>query len=382
MSVDEFIRQMREREEMMRRIAEGPAAELLRNQEAMARIATFAKTIDTTAATALARLQTPEFAMALETAARRASEIMDSSRTPEFQSAVERAVAAHEQTQRQMVSFAERFALAHRATAEHFQTMALQIDATIKALPTIDFERLGGFVAIAESRRATLAIATEKLVVRHTLLTESLSVAENPVHALPAPVKELPTQDLFVHTGAVRSITPHESLSERDNEASVTIRVEISTTTGGFLEETLPSLHGAFLEQYRAAKLRAVDRGPDWWTQGSASLRKLLKGVLHQAAPNDQVLPWARANKKPLDDHGRPTRATKIEWLCQFVPSAEYRSFVRAELESALALIAIIDTAQHVEEFPEFAESYNWIFLRVEVAIRFILELWKLRNSK
>jgi hypothetical protein len=52
-----------------------------------------------------------------------------------------------------MAEFAERLALAHRATAEHFQTMALQIDATIKALPTIDFERLGGYVAIAESGR-------------------------------------------------------------------------------------------------------------------------------------------------------------------------------------------------------------------------------------
>lgn len=61
------------------------------------------------------------------------------------------------------------------------------------------------------------------------------------------------------------------------------------------------------------------------------------------------------------------------------MPRGEYRSFVRAELESALALIGIIDTAQHVDEFPEFEQSYNWIFLRVEVAIRFILELWKLR---
>ena len=247
----------------MRRLADGPAAELERNREAMARITDFAQTIDTSAvAMALARLQTPEFAMALETAARRAGEIMESFRTPEFQSAVERAIAAHQQTQQQMAEFAQRLALAHRATAEHFQTMAFQIDATIKALPTINFERLGGLVAIAQSRRATLAIATEKLVVRHTLLTESLTVAKNPAHALPAAVGTADA-DLFVHMGAVRSITPHEGLSERDDEASVSIRVEISTTTVD-LEETCRHCM-PLPEQYRAAKLRAVDAS-DWWT--------------------------------------------------------------------------------------------------------------------
>src|SRR5947199_277127 len=130
--MDEFFRQMKERDEMLRRLAEGPAAEYFRNQEALAPMSDLARTVDTNA------------------------------------------------------------------------------------------------VANAESRRATLAIATEKLVLRHTRLAESLAVAENPLHAMPAPVKELPTQGLFVHTGAVRSITPHESLSRVDNEIAVSIRVEVS----------------------------------------------------------------------------------------------------------------------------------------------------------
>jgi hypothetical protein len=376
--MDEFFRQMKERDEMLRRLAEGPAAEYLRNQEALARMSDLARTVDTNAiANALARLQTPEFAEALEQAARRASQIIDQFRTPEVLAAIDRAVAM----QKQLSEVAERIVLAHDAAARRMQSMAIQIDATLKALPTIDFGRLGSLVAIAESRRATLAIITEKLVLRHTRLAETLAVAKNPLHAMPAPLKELPTRGLFVHTGAVRSITPHGSLSRADNEIAVSIRVEVSMTTSGFLEETLPALHAPYLDQYHAAKLRAVDRGPDWWTQGSASMRKLLKGVLHRAAPNELVLPWAQANNKPLDRVGRPTRATKIEWLGQLSPTVEYRSWVRAELESTLALIEIIDVAQHVDEFPEFEDKYNWIFLRVEVAVRLMLELWKLRGA-
>jgi hypothetical protein len=99
-------------------------------------------------------------------------------------------------------------------------------------------------------------------------------------------------------------------------------------------------------------------------------MRKLLKGVLHTAAPNELVLPWARQNNKECDRVGRPTRATKVEWLCQFIPNEAYRSYVRTELNSALALIDLLDAAQHVDEFPEFEQQYDWTILRVEVAIR------------
>ena len=88
-------------------------------------------------------------------------------------------------------------------------------------------------------------------------------------------------------------------------------------------------------------------------------MRKLLKGVLHTAVPNESVLPWATKNNKPLDKHGRPTRDTKIEWLCQFIPNDAYRAYVRTELNSALALIKLVDTAQHVDEFPEFEDQYD-----------------------
>ena len=127
--------------------------------------------------------------------------------------------------------------------------------------------------------------------------------------------------------------------------------------------------------------MRARDRGPDWSTQGGASMRKLLKGVLHTAAPNELVLPWARKNGKLLDDHGRPTRATKVDWLCEFYPRAEYRATVKMELLSALTVIRLLDTSQHEDETPEFDEQYDEIILRAEVAIRHILTIWKARNS-
>ena len=69
------------------------------------------------------------------------------------------------------------------------------------------------------------------------------------------------------------------------------------------------------------------------------------------------------------------------QWLCHFIPNDAYRAYVQTELNSALALIKLVDTAQHVDEFPEFAGQYDWIMLRAEVAIRHMLALWKLRQT-
>ena len=377
MTMDDVIRQMRERDEMMRRLAEGPLGdprtrELILGQTNQA--ARAFEIIDrNSVAAVMSRLATPEFGLALENAALQASTIIERLRSPEM---LERMSA----TQAALAEFAERTLLAHESAALQLSAMAVQIDATLKALPTIDFERIGGLVAFADSRRARLGMTTHSLVLRHTRYVEALAVPESRLRSLPETIQELPTQDVFVHTGAVRSLSPHKAVEPKTEETSLAIRVEVSTTTAVFLETTLPALHQPFLDQYRGAQARSADRGPDWWTQGSASLRKLLKGVLHRAAPNEVVLPWAQAKKMKLDDKGRPTRATKIAWLCEPVANDDYRAFVRAELDSTLALIDVIDVAQHVDQFPDFEEKYSWVLLRVEMAIRQILELWKLRQ--
>jgi hypothetical protein len=104
-------------------------------------------------------------------------------------------------------------------------------------------------------------------------------------------------------------------------------------------------------------------------------------GVLHRVAPDDLVLPWVTDKKKQLDRNGHPTRGTKVAWLCQFVPNESYRKFVKTDLDSALALIEIFDSAVHVDEFPEFEETFSWTTLRLKTAMRHILTIWKDRQE-
>ncbi len=294
--------------------------------------------------------------------------------TPDFMTAMDHYVRG----QQQMYETIKRLALRHKTWTDHVTAMSSFTEATRFTLPTIDFDRVGGLIAAADLQRDAVARLTDRLLFQHADLIESLSQPGSLLVSVPLVVSDLPTMDVFVHTSAVRSITPHKPLEDEDEEHTVPLRCTIVTETEMFLEQTLPELKSAFLEQYRGVKARADGRGPDGWTQGSASMRKLLKGVLHSAAPNEAVLPWATKNNKEIDRHGRPTRATKIEWLCHFSENDAYRAYMRTELKSALALIELVDNAQHVDEFPEFADQYDWIMLRAEFAVRHIIALWKL----
>ena len=373
--MDEFIRRMQEQRKMMQRLVEGSLRYVRENEAAIAHMQGLAHGVD------LSALQDTAAAVSASGLAAHLPALTDSTATafaklatPEYM----RAMDSYVREQQQMRETVERLALPHRAWTAHIETMASCFEATRFTLPTIDFDRIGNLIAAADAQSNLVASLTDRLVFRHADLIESLGQPESLLASLPPAIADLPTLDLFVHTTAVRSITPHEPLEDEDEQCAAPLRVTIVTETALYLEQILPDLKPAFLMQYRGMKARATDRGPDGWTQGSASMRKLLKGVLHTAAPNESVLPWATKNNKPLDKHGHPTRGTKIEWLCQFIPNDAYRAYVRTELNSALALIELVNTAQHVDEFPEFEDQYDWIMLRAEIAIRHILALWKL----
>ena len=331
---------------------EGPAKYFSENQAAIASMQKLAHTAESAAS--LAKLRMPEYVTVVD---------------------------HYVQLRREMRETVERLALPYKSWTDNVTAMSSLIDVTLFTLPTIDFEQVGSLIAAADRQRDTVADLTRTLLFSHVDFIKSISRPDSPPASIPPAVSDLPTLDVFVHTSAVRSITPHEPLADEGEKITIPLRRAIVTETDEVLEQTLPDLKPAFREQYRGVKERASDRGPDGWTQGSASMRKLVKGVLHFVAPNEVVLPWATKNNKQLDQYERPTRATKIDWLCHCVPNRAYRAYVQAELKSALAILELLDTAQHVDEFPEFADQYDWIMLRAEVCIRHMVELWKLHHA-
>lgn len=350
---------MKKRDEMMRRLAEGPARYVRENQTAIEQAQELARRFEASYAPAAPHMA--EFA-------RRTEALVAKLAQPEFVSAMDRFAKQHQEMQ-----LAIDRALPRERLTEFVQSISASMEATRLAATSIDWERFGGLLSAAEKQRELLLRITERLSFRHVNLMASLDATDGRLASAPEFVSELPTVGVFVHTSAVRSITPHQVLPGTKEEDAQKLRVDVSTETVIVLETTLPEMKPAYLIQYRGAKARIIERGPDWWGQGGSSLRKLLNGVLHTAAPDELVLLWAKKHNKQRDKAGHPTRATKVEWLCQFIDNDAYRAYLQTELNSALALIELLNTSQHADDFPDFEHQYEWIFLRVEVAVRHLL---------
>ena len=146
------------------------------------------------------------------------------------------------------------------------------------------------------------------------------------------------------------------------------------------LEFKLAAFEPAFADQFRGARLRSEERGPDWLTQAATSYRKLLLGLLHAAAPDELVLPWVQSPRDQLDQRGHPKRRTKIDWLCSSIQDKRYRRFVRIELYSALEVLDLLNRAVHANEFPELEETFMSVDARMAFAIRHISRLYRRRS--
>ena len=164
-------------------------------------------------------------------------------------------------------------------------------------------------------------------------------------------------------------------------EAGRTLKLHEDSGGDVSLEYTLCLLNPAFAAQYRGWIQRSEERGPDWLRQAAASIRTLLLGLLHAAAPDNVVLLWVTKPDAQLDGHGRPTRRTKIAWLCSSIQDEGYRKFVRMELDSGLAVLELLNQAVHKNQFPELEESFTSVSARVRFAIRHIARLWERRRS-
>ena len=202
--MDEILRRLREQQEIARRAMEGPAKYLRDHQAAISRMQDLVRRMDVAAASLV---------------------------TPEFMKTLDR----YTREQGQLHATIERLALPHRVWTREAAAMSSLIRATQVTLLTVDFGRVGHLIGAAQLQSATVARLTDKLLFRHADLIDSITHPDDPPAPVPATVSDLPSQDVFVHTSAVRSITPHEPLEDKNEQISVPLRTattSLSTASG------------------------------------------------------------------------------------------------------------------------------------------------------
>jgi hypothetical protein len=263
---------------------------------------------------------------------------------------------------------------------DHIARMLETTKLAESAIGSMEWVRLGSLAHITDTRRLQLQALTDTLGTSYSDIIAGAADPNGMFAALPPFVTRTPPENLFVHSNAVRSISEHAEYDEQEQQEVGEERRTILDGADEFLLVTLPKLKKPLVGVYEGA-LSAIERkGADWPRHAADSLRQLLQSVLHNAATDEDVTPWAKEHHGEFDAAGHPTRRTKVKWLCQQIPSKGYRKFVQADIESALDLIGVCDEVVHLDAAPWFEESFEWALARMKVAIKHILEIWTSRN--
>lgn len=203
--MDDFIKRMIEQQEMMQRFIEGPVKYFREHEADIKHMQELANSMDTgilesAVAAATDRNLATRFPALIDSNAAALAKLTD----PDFTMAMDHYMCRQQQMHKTIED------LPHKTWTDHVATMSSFIEATRSILPTIDFDRIGSLIAAADLQRDAVVRLTDRLLFHHDGLIKSLNQPSSLLASVPLVVSDLPTMNVFVHTSAVRSITPHE----------------------------------------------------------------------------------------------------------------------------------------------------------------------------
>ena len=126
---------------------------------------------------------------------------------------------------------------------------------------------------------------------------------------------------------------------------------------------------------WRGAKDALKSSNHDALRHFSVSLRELLTHVIHKLSPDASVSSWS--NSPDHFHNGRPTRKTRLLYICKGINHDPFDDFVLKDIDALLTCIHIFEKGTHVLS-PVFIKSQTELLLsRVESYIGFLIRTWK-----
>lgn len=173
----------------------------------------------------------------------------------------------------------------------------------------------------------------------------------------------------------IAKYTPAEYLSgievlekiytESDEEAEAEELPSVDEELTSFDEQLLNMLNGA------RSSLRSDN--PDKARHVTTSVRELFTHVLHRLAPDKAILQWTEDSSHY--HNGRPTRRTRLLYICRQFSDDPMKKFVEADVAAALALIDALNAGTHgvTSKLTEF--HLQAIICRMESLILYLLRV-------
>lgn len=139
------------------------------------------------------------------------------------------------------------------------------------------------------------------------------------------------------------------------------------------VDEELTSFDEQLLDMLNGARSSLKSDNPDKARHVTTSVRELFTHVLHRLAPDKTVRQWTEDSSHY--HNGRPTRRTRLLYICRQFSDDPMKKFVEADVSAALALIDALNAGTHgvASKLTEF--HLQAIICRMESLILYLLRV-------
>lgn len=151
------------------------------------------------------------------------------------------------------------------------------------------------------------------------------------------------------------------------------VEKDVQQETESAIEELLGKLNVELMRLLHGARQSLESTNPDKVRHFATSLRELFTHVLHTLSPDDQVKNWS--NSPTHYDRGKPTRRARLLYICRSLNHGPFSDFIEKDIDAVLEFLKLFQRGTH-EITPTYTDSQLKIMLvRMESALRFLLEI-------
>jgi hypothetical protein len=260
----------------------------------------------------------------------------------------------------------------HLAEVSKFSALS-QISLSHLALEGV----VGNALKVELSIQSALQRTFTDFATSYSKLFASLSDNPASVISLPPVVSRYSAVEFFNGVRVAESVTVESDEFELESELEEEthqLEKDIQQETESILEKLLERLNVELIVPLNGARHSLESTNPDKVRHFATSLRELFTHVLHALSPDDQVKSWSNSPKH--FDRGKPTRRARLLYICRSLNHDPFSDFLEKDIDAVLEFLKLFQRGTH-EIIPTYTDfQLKMMLVRMESALRFLLEIW------
>ena len=257
-------------------------------------------------------------------------------------------------------------------------TKTLEIEGLAQSsLSKLALEDVGKLISLSDNYRNLLLQEFDGLSSSYSRLAKLRNTKV--LNAFPANLfLEYPALEILESTNLIEVITEEDSDQNLESE-KISSREDVLHNLEGLEKFLLDIGATELIIMWKGAIDALESEHSDYARHCSVSLRELLTHVLLHLAPDEEIKKWTKDSE--LFHNGRPTRRSRLLYICRSVNEDIFTDFMEKDISSILEFFKLSQRGTHQVQIPYTKRQLQAMKSKVESTLCYLIEVWKLNNE-